>query len=105
MFRQIILKWGAVCFVVLTAALLAIVGYDVISTVLPDDGILIHASDGARLQVDGRTLVVLSGGAGTMAYPSILLPVSASLFALVVVFALIGAASLFRRGRWAATGN
>lgn len=105
MFRQPILKWGVVGLVVLSATLLAFIGHDVISTVLPGDGILIHASDGANLQVNGRTLVVLSGGAGTMAYPSILLPVSASLFALVVVFALIGAASLFRRGKWVATGN
>lgn len=104
MFRQLILKWGVVGLVVLSATLLALIGHEVISTVLPGDGILIHASYGANLQVDGRTLVVLSGGAGTMAYPSILLPVSASLFALVV-FALIGAASLFRRGGWAAAGN
>lgn len=105
MFKQPIWKCGAVCFVVLSAALLAFIGHDVISTVLPDDGILITAADGASLQVDGRTLVVLSGRAGTMAYSSSLLPVSVGLFAVVVAFALIGAASLFRRGRWAATGN
>ena len=105
MFRQPIFKWGVTCLVVLSASLVAFVGYDVISTVLPEEGILIHASDGASLQVDGRTLVVLSGRAGTMAYATILLPVAVSLFAVVVVFALIGAASLGRRGVLGATGN
>lgn len=105
MLRQPIFKWTAICLVMLAASLVAFIGYDVISTVLPDDGILIHAADGAHLQVDGRTLVVLSGRAGTMAYPTILLPVAVSLFAVVVVFALIGAASLGRRGVLGATGN
>ncbi len=94
-----VLRWLTVSVVALFAALLAFIGYEVFSTVLPSDAIVITAADGASLRVDGRALEVLAGHAGTASFSPLLLPVAASLFAVLAVFALIGAASLFRHER------
>ena len=91
-----VLKWLAVSVVALFAALLAFIGYEVFSTVFPTDAIVITASDGASLRVDGRALEVLTGHAGTASFSPLLLPVATGLFTVLAVFALIGAASLFR---------
>lgn len=79
----------------LFTAVLAFIGCEVLSTVFPGDAIVITASDGARLRVNGRALEVLSGQAGTASHSPLLLPVATGLFAVLAVFALIGAASLF----------
>ena len=94
-----IFRWLTIGVVALFAALLAFIGYEVFSTVFPSDAIVITASDGASLRVDGRALEVLTGHAGTASFSPLLLPVAISLFAVLAVFALIGAASLFRHER------
>ena len=94
-----VFRWLVVSVVALLAALLAFNGYEVFSTVFPGDSIVITASDGARMRVDGRGLEVLAGHAGTASFSPLLLPVATGLFTILAVFALIGAASLFRHDR------
>ena len=94
-----IFRWLTVSVVGLFAALLAFIGYEVFSTVFPSDAIVITASDGANLRVDGRSLEVLTGHAGTASFSPLLIPVAIGLFVILAVFALIGAASLFRHER------
>ncbi|MEN9675694.1 MAG: hypothetical protein RIS76_1590 [Verrucomicrobiota bacterium] len=96
--RQV-LRWLAISVVALFAGLLGFIGCEVFSMVFPNDAIVITASDGASLRVDGRALEVLRGHAGTASFSPLLRPVAISLFSVLVVFALIGAASLFRNER------
>ena len=95
------LKWPVIGVVMLLTALLGYIGYDVMATVLPDTGIVVTASDGAHLRVDGRALTVLAGSAGTTSFAPLLRPVTAGIFSVLAIFALIGAASLFRDDRQA----
>ena len=97
--KRNVYRWFTVSVVVLFAALLAFIGYEVFSTVFPSDAIVITASDGASLRVDGRALEVLAGQAGTASFSPLLLPVAAGLFAVLAAFAIIGAVSLFRHER------
>ena len=97
--KRNVCRWFTVSVVVLFAALLAFIGYEVFSTVFPSDAIVITASDGASLRVDGRALEVLAGHAGTASFSPLLLPVAAGLFAVLAAFAIIGAVSLFRYER------
>lgn len=97
--KRHVLRWLVVGVVALLAALLAFIGYEVFSTVFPSDAIVITASDGASLRVNGRALEVLTGQAGTASFSPLLLPLAAGLFTVLAVFALIGAASLFRHER------
>ena len=92
-------RWLTISVVALFAALLAFIGYEVFSTVFPSDAIVITASDGASLRVEGRALEVLTGHAGTASFSPLVLPMAISLFSVLAVFALIGAASLFRNER------
>ena len=94
-----VLRCLTVGIVALFTVLLAFIGHEVFSTVFPGNAIVITASDGASLRVDGRALEVLTGHAGTTSFSPLLLPVATGLFAVVAVFALIGAASLFRQER------
>jgi hypothetical protein len=94
--KRQILRMLAVGVIALFTALLAFIGHEVAETVFPRDAIVITASDGASLRVDGRALEVLAGQAGTASFSPLLLPVATSLFAVVAGFALLGAASLFR---------
>jgi len=94
-----VLRWVIVSVVALFTALLAFIGYEIFSTVFPSDAIVITASDGASLRVDGRALEVLTGHAGTASFSPVLLPVATGLFVVLAVFAIIGAASLFRHER------
>ena len=94
-----VLKWLTVSVVALFTAVLALIGYEVFSTVFPSDAIVITASDGASLRVDGRALEVLAGYAGTASFSPLLLPVATGLFGVLAVFALIGASSIFRYDR------
>jgi hypothetical protein len=96
-----ILKWPVLGIVTLLIVLLAFIGHDVFSTVLPETGIVVTASNGAHLRVDGRALTVLAGSAGTTSFAPLLRPVTAGLFSVLAIFALIGAASLFRDDRQA----
>ena len=97
--KQHVLRWLTIGLVMLVASLLAFIGSEVLSTVFPSDAIVITASDGASLRVDGRALEVLGGSAGTTSFAPLTRPVAVGLFAVLVVFALIGAASLFRDER------
>lgn len=96
-----VLKWPVIGVVVLLTTLLGSIGYDVFATVLPDTGIVLTASDGAHLRVDGRALTVFSGSAGSTSFAPLLRPVAAGIFSVLATFALIGAASLFRDDRQA----
>ncbi len=96
-----ILKWPVIGVVALLTALLGFIGYDVFATVLPDTGIVVTASDGAHLRVDGRALTVFAGSAGSTSFAPLLRPVTAGIFSVLAIFALIGAASLFRDDRQA----
>ena len=97
--KQHVLRRLTIGLVVLVASLLAFIGSEVLSTVFPSDAIVITASDGASLRVDGRALEVLGGSAGTASFAPLMRPVAVGLFAVLVIFALIGAASLFRDKR------
>ena len=92
-------RWLTVSVVALFVVLLAFIGYEVFSTVFPSDAIVITASDGASLRVDGRALEVLAGHAGTASFSPLILPLAIGLFAVLAAFAFIGAASLFRDER------
>lgn len=94
-----ILKWPATTMVALLIAFLGLIGYEVFSTVFEGNGIVITASDGASLRMEGRDLTVLAGNAGITSFSPSLLPLAAGLFVLVSAFALIGAYSLFRGER------
>ena len=76
---------GFWCFVVLEKTLLA-------------DGILIVASDGAEMRVAGKGLTVLAGYADIPRFSALFPYIAASLYLVLVAFALLGAASLFRTG-------
>ena len=57
----------------------------------------------SSMRVDGRALEVLSGQAGTASFSPLVLPVATGLFTVLVVFAVIGASSLFRHERQTTT--
>jgi hypothetical protein len=97
--KRNILKCSVTTMVALLIAFLGLIGYEVFSTVVDGNGIVITASDGASLRVEGRGLTVLTGSAGITSFSPSLLPFAAGLFVMVAAFALIGAYSLFRGER------
>ena len=97
-----LLSWVAIGAVAVGALFLGGLGYDLFETVSSRSGLLIEASDGAVvrvLSVQRGAVEFLAGTGGVTVFPRSMLPIAATLFAILVAFAFIGASSLFRRDR------
>ena len=97
-----LLRWIAIGAVAIVALFLGGLGYDLFETVTSRGGLLIEASDGAVVRVQSvqrGAVEFLAGTGGVTVFPRSVLPIAATLFAILVAFAFIGAISLFHRDR------
>jgi len=98
---QRVLRWAGIGIVSLVAYYLGVIGYAVFEGAT-QHGPLIAASDGALIRVgsiERGAVEFLSGTGGVISFERPMLPAAAGLFAILVIFALRGASSLFRHER------
>ena len=97
-----LLRWIPVGVVAIVALFLGDLSYDLFETATSRSGLLIEASDGAVVRVQSvqrGAVEFLAGTGGVTVFPRSMLPIAATLFAILVAFAFIGAISLFHRDR------
>jgi hypothetical protein len=90
-----IARWFTVLIVLLIGLCLGFWCFVVLDKTLLADGILIVASDGAEMRVNGDSLIVHAGSADRPQFSPLFPYVAAGLYLLLVILALFGAASLF----------
>ena len=91
-----ILRSMILLMVLLIAVSLGFWSFVVLEKTLLADGMLIVASDGAEMRVTGGTLYVLAGSADRAAFSPLFPFIAGVLYLVLVIFALLGATSLFR---------
>ena len=95
-----LLRWIAIGSVAIVALVLAGIGFDLFETITSRSGLLIEASDGAVVRVQSvqrGAVEFLAGTGGVTVFPRSVIPIVATIFAILVAFAFVGAMSLFHR--------